>query len=633
MKTVYKPWGKEEWIELNEFYCYKRIYINAGYKTSFQYHDKKYETNYIISGTAEVWLEDEDGVIQKKIMHAGEFFNVAPPKKHRVIALSDIILQEVSTPHVDDVIRIEDDTNRPDGKILSEHQTPAVLILSAGLGTRLKDISKNTNKVLVPIANKAVISHIIEKFPKYYDIIVAIGHKGNIVKDYCTLAHPERNITFVDVDDYTSDVSGPGYSALKCKHLLERPFYFITGDCLLESSIPDLSDNWLGVTKTEFPEKYSTALVNNDNVVQFKNKTHDGFDDAFIGIAGIKDYAIFWDQLEKNIQNTGEIVNAFLDTNQYPTLKAKTLSWFDVGNLDDLHKAQKFFDESPLSLSKDLGEITYKINNNFLKFFPNKEKLSKLKTRYEKLKILAPPGVTFTENFMMYPWIEGKTLYQCISEEIFEKFLQFLNTSTNEHTVTSPHNSKIFYEEKTKKRVQMFKEKYGEKYFFQNFEVNGVKYPSYSEVFDRVNFEVLYNNPLYSKFHGDLQFDNIIYDGENFFYIDWREDYGGNLDLGDVYYDLAKLMGGLNISYNEMKEDANIFFIETNSNIITQKHSCNLDKYLLRFIEWLKENNYDEQKIQLLVALIFLNMSPLHDEKFSKFLWFKSLTMLYDYYK
>ena len=69
MKTVIKPWGKEVWLELNEKYCYKRIHINAGYKTSYQYHEKKRETNYIISGTAEVWLENDNGVVEKKIMN------------------------------------------------------------------------------------------------------------------------------------------------------------------------------------------------------------------------------------------------------------------------------------------------------------------------------------------------------------------------------------------------------------------------------------------------------------------------------------------------------------------------------------------------------------------------------------
>ena len=122
MKTVSKPWGKEIWLELNDKYCYKRIHINAGTRTSFQYHKKKLETNYIIDGKAEVWLENEEGTIEKKIMEKDEYFTVKPPMKHRVIAVTDLILQEVSTPEVDDVIRIEDDSSRGDGRIESEHK-------------------------------------------------------------------------------------------------------------------------------------------------------------------------------------------------------------------------------------------------------------------------------------------------------------------------------------------------------------------------------------------------------------------------------------------------------------------------------------------------------------------------------
>ena len=121
-KVVKKPWGKEIWLELNDRYCYKRIYINKGTRTSFQYHKKKLETNYIIEGEAEVWLENDDGLIEKKKMGKDSCFSVRPPRKHRVIALTDVILQEVSTPEVDDVIRIEDDAGRPDGKIESEHR-------------------------------------------------------------------------------------------------------------------------------------------------------------------------------------------------------------------------------------------------------------------------------------------------------------------------------------------------------------------------------------------------------------------------------------------------------------------------------------------------------------------------------
>ncbi|MCX6784670.1 MAG: cupin [Candidatus Komeilibacteria bacterium] len=120
-KIVIKPWGKEIWLELNDAYCYKRLYINAGHRTSLQYHEKKRETNYIIEGQAEVWIENEKGEVEIKSMVTDDFFNVKPFKKHRVVAVTDLILQEVSTPEVDDVIRIEDDTQRPDGRIAAEH--------------------------------------------------------------------------------------------------------------------------------------------------------------------------------------------------------------------------------------------------------------------------------------------------------------------------------------------------------------------------------------------------------------------------------------------------------------------------------------------------------------------------------
>ena len=120
-KIVQKPWGKELWIELNEKYCYKQIHINAGTRTSFQYHEQKLETNFIAAGKAEIWLENDEGVVEKTVMHAGEYFTVHPPRKHRVVAITDIILMEVSTPEVDDVIRLEDDASRPDGRIESEH--------------------------------------------------------------------------------------------------------------------------------------------------------------------------------------------------------------------------------------------------------------------------------------------------------------------------------------------------------------------------------------------------------------------------------------------------------------------------------------------------------------------------------
>ena len=75
-KIVNKPWGREVWLELNKNYCYKRIYINRGFRTSFQFHRKKMETNYIIKGRAEIWLENDRGVVLEKNMKSADFFTV-----------------------------------------------------------------------------------------------------------------------------------------------------------------------------------------------------------------------------------------------------------------------------------------------------------------------------------------------------------------------------------------------------------------------------------------------------------------------------------------------------------------------------------------------------------------------------
>ncbi len=118
---VTKPWGHELWLELNEFYAYKLIHMKEGKQSSLQMHDMKIEANYVIDGTAEVLLEDDNGVLKSHIYSKGTGWVVPRKKKHRVIAKTDYTAMEVSTPHLDDVIRFEDDMKRKSGKIKEEH--------------------------------------------------------------------------------------------------------------------------------------------------------------------------------------------------------------------------------------------------------------------------------------------------------------------------------------------------------------------------------------------------------------------------------------------------------------------------------------------------------------------------------
>jgi len=314
-------------------------------------------------------------------------------------------------------------------------------------------------------------------------------------------------------------------------------------------------------------------------------------------------------------------------------LKVKELNWLDTGNFDDLSKAKKYFNEKPLSIQKTTSEITYKDNNKLIKFCPSSKTLFNRKSRAEKLNNIIPENVNFTNHFMSYNWVEGKTLYECDSIEIYTRFLDFLKNNVWYQIENNKKCLSDFYIEKTKNRMMMFMAKRRHSIFTLEHSINGIDYDSMETLIEKINFESLLDNPFYSLFHGDLQFDNVVYEEKTnrFVYIDWRDCFGDCTDGGDVYYDLAKLYGGLIIPYNLMKDENNIKLVEGLYSVsYYYEVNENLTEFKKIYESWLLENGFDLNKVKLITALIFLNMSPLHDDKFSKLLWFKSIEMLSD---
>jgi|MDSW01.1.fsa_nt_gb mannose-6-phosphate isomerase len=129
---VEKPWGHELWINgEHECYALKQIYIKAGTKTSLQYHNFKQETNVLLSGTAKLHFKKntvisndkiKDKDIDTVVLEPITSIDVKPGSLHRIEAVTDILLYETSTPHLDDVIRVLDDAKRPSGRIQQEHK-------------------------------------------------------------------------------------------------------------------------------------------------------------------------------------------------------------------------------------------------------------------------------------------------------------------------------------------------------------------------------------------------------------------------------------------------------------------------------------------------------------------------------
>ncbi len=103
VKRIEKPWGYELWWTVTDRYVGKLIHVNQGHALSLQYHQIKHESMFLISGEAEIVLNGE-----ARRFHAGEAVVIPPPTQHRLSAITDIDVIEVSTPELDDVVRLED---------------------------------------------------------------------------------------------------------------------------------------------------------------------------------------------------------------------------------------------------------------------------------------------------------------------------------------------------------------------------------------------------------------------------------------------------------------------------------------------------------------------------------------------
>ncbi len=112
-RRVEKPWGWElVWAETDR-YCGKLLFVRAGHALSLQYHEVKDESWYVEQGRAELELGlVGDDALETREIGPGDAFRFRPGTVHRVRALEDLLVVEVSTPELDDVVRLADDYGR-----------------------------------------------------------------------------------------------------------------------------------------------------------------------------------------------------------------------------------------------------------------------------------------------------------------------------------------------------------------------------------------------------------------------------------------------------------------------------------------------------------------------------------------
>ncbi|MSR70969.1 hypothetical protein EXS62_02940 [Candidatus Kaiserbacteria bacterium] len=516
-------------------------------------------------------------------------------------------------------------------------------ILTAGIGNRVGQFSTHINKGVLPVNNKAVISYVIEKFPVDADIIIAVGHKKDTVVDYLTLAYPERTFTFVEVDNYTGPGTGPGYSLLKCKDLLQSPFIFCTSDTIVLEDIPPPKENWMGIAPVHETEPYCTVKIKNNLVVQLDNKIKTDNKFAFIGLAGIHDYKEFFSTLEQSKELHDNEVQM---TEGFKGLLEKKLvpigfTWFDTGTLTNYLDTNRHFSGGgdKFDFSKE-DEFLYFVNDRVIKFFADPTITGRRYYRAANgLAGISPRIEGHRGNFYSYALVPGQTLYSALNPSVLEDFLSWAQKHLWKKADLSPEQKKEFtdacyefYRTKTEGRLKAFADKMqtAQEPLF----INDVRVPSTKELLQRVNWGALCEG-IASNYHGDLQFDNVLISKDpatgayRFLLLDWRQDFAGLKDVGDLYYDLAKLYGGMILSYPLIKEA--MFSASLSGERLYYHFFTKNDLHDARehYEQFLLQNGYDLQKIKTLTALIFLNMSPLHNTPFDLLLHGLGRSMLH----
>ena len=499
-----------------------------------------------------------------------------------------------------------------------------VLLTTSGLGSRLGNLTKFTNKSLVRIGDKPAISYIIDSYDENVEFVVTLGHYGSHVRQYLNLAHPERTITYVEVDNYMGEGSSLLYSISHCEQELQCPFIFHACDTILRDNYVDDIDfttNWSIGGTGGYSQSYRTINCVNDEIISFNEKGEQNFDYIYVGVSGIHDYQTFWQYcheiLSSNRSSDLSDCHIIRRMNNFKVFVEK--EWYDMGNMDSLKRTRSILKGTIHVLDKD-NENIFIVNDYVIKFFANKKICSDRIARTQNLNGLVPQIVESTENFYKYRFIQADLLADGVNLDQFRNLLDWScqNLWVSKTDSSFQANALSFYQKKTHLRVNQFLDKYN--LSDQSEKINGIIIPSVNSMLSSIDFDSIIGQKP-TGFHGDFILDNILYQNGKFILIDWRQDFNGSIDAGDMHYDLAKLNHNLILNHQVLSN--NQFTIKKGTDIqcdvLVKKTLLDCKNQLIKFCY---QNNIDYNKIEILTSIIWLNMSPLHEYPLDMFLYY-----------
>lgn len=540
-----------------------------------------------------------------------------------------------------------------------------VVILAAGPGSKISPKYNGLHKALLPINNRPIISHIIDKITRgtscvykndresvcSTEFIFVTGYQSDVFESYIrTIYDGYLNMKFIYNEDWNKKgKNGPGQSLLLCKEIIgNEKFICITCDTLFDKhdmfydfSNPSLSDefNWIGISEKEKSDdgsKYTYVSLDPNIEISYDSSS----ELIFNGVFGIKDTKEYFELLESE-NSYDEFKNEIATWKAFNLLSGnklyKSFESIDFGNIE-VYESIVRESKNEMVFRKD-GEFIYrdfcgyKINEEpkyrlikIIKYNKDKKIINNLAERSKEVEMSVVYN-KINDYMVVTDYIDGYTLDECSYEEIdkffdeYEKILEKRFNITDEQTRSEQHFiAGDLYITKTINRSSLINKE----------DLDKIKSCILSEGRE-ILYELKFDENVLKNLHGDLQPENIMFDPTNnrFCLVDLRHSFSDKFlaSTFDVHYDLGKLLHGCLVS-NKLEINSDKEYIQ-----ITDKH-----KYIANKLhEMCIRLNIDFGYVQTIAILHFINIVglykdkyPLYYNKLIKFILF-SLSIIKDY--
>ena len=217
-----------------------------------------------------------------------------------------------------------------------------VVILAAGKGTRVAQITKGKNKCLIDLGCRTAAEHILDHFTTEDEIIIVLN-KSDDYTEKVIRSRVNHNITFV----YTERQSGPGDSLYEARPLLEsKPFILWYCDTILDEDLPSGFDNNFIICSKQYQENYSKYMIvpNNEIIIDKSSNVLKDDNLFYIGLSYIHTPELFWKFADDHYDEFKKLCDiAFMNSLKNFT-KYTTDKWYDVGNVTSYEVAKLKFE-------------------------------------------------------------------------------------------------------------------------------------------------------------------------------------------------------------------------------------------------------------------------------------------------